>query len=441
MTRRWSIGIGIMLVSILLLNSGILLPLKAIEKDAIPWGHENVSWPNPFGNLTDFKNKWLERFSDGINLNQTLMEQEWKEWKHRWQEKFNETSKEFKEMWKNVTKIFQKMKQNHSFVGRISYENGYCVGSFVKFIYDEGDILDYTVIREENITVFDFVHVTGFNPKGDPTVHGAVWRVIGDNAFMEVHDNPTSLLKIKALDELNVTMVLHEDLATSLYKSNMIKITGTFEGKIIICGEGNFSSIENDTVDVNLKKNATLVFLAHPEPEVTVKLSNQIIHEEIIHKAISEEKICSLVMISDKNGTDNVTFSNVNISLNVSDGKVKIFIRGEGEGKIIIVEVSNKVINISKYIIVKLDNQTIQEAKNLDELLNASSDGEAKYLLIEGENGIQVLVFIPGFSVHSIDISEMEKISEKTPGFGVAFLVIALLITVLLRRKLPKTKP
>ena len=100
-----------------------------------------------------------------FNFNETQMEKEWNKWQQKWQEKFNETSEKFKEMWKNVTKKFQEMKEDHRFVGRLSYENGYCAGSFVRFLYDEGDIIDYTIVREVNITVFNFVYVSNFIEK------------------------------------------------------------------------------------------------------------------------------------------------------------------------------------------------------------------------------------------------------------------------------------
>ncbi len=434
MIGRWD-GIFAVVIAMLVLTGIGAEVAKSIDTVSMPWNHSSMKWPNPFENVTELKDKWQERFAHMFNFNETRMEKEWNKWQRKWQEKFNETSEKFKEKWKNATKKFQEMKEDHRFVGRLSYENGYCAGSFVRFLYDEGDIVDYTIVREVNITVFNFVYVSNFTEKAPPSVHGAVWRVKGNNAMIEVHDHPASLLKIKATADTVVTMVLSSNVSASLLGENITEISGGIEGKVIICGEGDFLHVGNGYVNVSLNKNATLVFLAHPEPEVSVKCTFQKTYEEKIHRAIGEGKICSVVTIGDENETDDVTFGDVNLSTNISKGKVRILIEGKGERKIIVIDVSDKIIDPSKNITVKLDNESISMVKDIDKLLNMTGDSAA-YLAVAGENGIKVLVSIPSFSTHSVDIMEMQGSSEgTTPGFGFLIAIAAIVLYAVFIRK------
>ncbi|RLF54347.1 MAG: hypothetical protein DRN13_02705, partial [Thermoplasmata archaeon] len=171
---------------------------------------ENITWLPPSINLSDYKKGWWERFRH--RFNESFIEEEWRNWTKKWEEKFQNLSEKVKRLWRNATKNFEKAKMNHSFIGGMEYENGYCIGNFVKFLYDEGDIVDYTILREDNITVFDFVRIEGFSPTEEPSVHGAVWRVRGADAEIEVHDNPLALLKIKTKTNATIEFNLANDI-------------------------------------------------------------------------------------------------------------------------------------------------------------------------------------------------------------------------------------
>ena len=83
----------------------------------------------------------------------------------------------------------------------------------------------------------------------------------------------------------------------------------------------------------------------------------------------------------------------------------------------------------------KINNESISIIEDIDKLLNMTGDGAA-YLIVAGENGIKVLVSIPSFSAHIVDIMEMEGASEgATPGFGFLIAIAAVVLYAAFIRK------
>lgn len=79
---------------------------------------------------------------------------------------------------------------------------------------------------------------------------------------------------------------------------------------------------------------------------------------------------------------------------------------------------------------VRFDNETIELADDLDDVLDPNDDeGTAEYLLLVGGDEVQVLVSVPHFSPHTIEVYETQSGEEANargaPGFGAASLVAA----------------
>ena len=402
---------------------------------------ENITWLPPSINLSDYKKGWWERFRH--RFNESFIEEEWRNWTKKWEEKFQNLSEKVKRLWRNATKNFEKAKMNHSFIGGMEYENGYCIGKFVKFLYDEGDIVDYTILREDNITVFDFVRIEGFSPTEEPTVHGAVWRVRGADAEIEVHDNPLALLKIRTKTNATIEFNLANDIHAEKYENitNIIRIHGEIDGRIIMVAKGE-AEISNESVRISLESPGSVLFMVDPLPDVSVNIQSQVFHEERISRYIGNKKIGARLLLQ-FNNSDEMIFSDMNVSCKVMKGRIKVVVNATGEGKAIILDVRNDVLNISKEIVVKIDNQSIQIAGSFEEVVNFTGEDPAKYYILNGTNGLQIVVCIPRFSTHTIDIIESEVTSveageKETPGPGMALLAISIVLVALLVRRFRK---
>jgi hypothetical protein len=90
---------------------------------------------------------------------------------------------------------------------------------------------------------------------------------------------------------------------------------------------------------------------------------------------------------------------------------------------------------------VEFDNETIRMADDLDDVLNPEDDDDAEYLLLVGSDKVQVLVSVPHFSPHTIEVTEAstqssgEATANGAPGFTLPAVVAALGTTAIAVRQ------
>ncbi|RLF39601.1 MAG: hypothetical protein DRN12_06755 [Thermoplasmata archaeon] len=374
------------------------------------------------------KDGWKDAFNHTHNGN-------WNDWMENWQDKYNKTSNEFKEKWRNVNHEFRKAAKRHAFIGSLSYENGYCVGNFIKFLFNNTDIVDYTLIRNENITVFNFIHIDGFEPISDPIIHGVVWRVNGENASIEIHDNPIALLKIKTWKSpQRITFYPNDNINVTLRNNNSITLKGLINGTIILASKGEIE-VSNTSINVTVEESrGCILFLAQPYMNNSVYLQNHHRYEDRIWNHIAKKKVFARILVDDENKTDEMVFLNGSATCIASKNHVRIEINATGEGKTIVIDLSNRIFNVSK-IKVMIDGENIS-SEDYNDILNETG-GIPKYAVINGSNGLLTIVYIPHFSDHTIEIStaSAEASIPETPGFELIILLSAIFIILSMRRK------
>lgn len=349
--------------------------------------------------------------------------------KDHWINKFkNITNEKVQEKFNNTGRAFGQFKQQMKFFGGMGYENGYTTGDLIHFAFDDknGTILSYTLMRNNsNITVFDLVEIEPFIPKNNPTVHGAVWRCNAENVKLEAHDNPTGLLKYKSYENKTVTFYLADNITVSeTNSSNILSVSGAISGKIVVTGAimennttGSTLTADTNTVNISLYENSHVFFLASPVEGMGVGIAKR--NENKIQNAIANGKVGARIFAQKKNQTHNETYSDINTTTEVEEGKVEIIIDSTEEtGKTIVVDIDFETLNVTDTsdVVVMFDGKEINMADDYDDVLNSSDDGnESEYLIVIGSNGVQVLVSIPSFSEHTITISQISAaVSDGT---------------------------
>ena len=354
------------------------------------------------------------------------------EWIKNAEKKFNETSKIFRKRWNNATSGYLLIVNKQRFIGKIETEDGYVVGNFVRFIFNDSSIIDYTILREESITVFDLIHIEGFEGAMDIRSVGSVWFALGKNAMIEVHDNPVRLIKITSIDNCSITFLLSTDINANKTSSKIIEISGKVDGSLILTGEGSIR-VQNNTICANISKSSNIMFLIHPELNVTIAIPKQALYEKTFIKAMEKGKLCARLIIDMVNSSDAMEFGNTTLSCKFEKNKIKIQVNGTGEEKILVIDLSHKVFNTTK-LVVKLDNEELSLI-SYDALLNLTSE-EPAYAIMNGSNGLQVLIYIPQFSSHFIEIYPYIA-KKKIPGFD-ASIVMCIAFLLMLGRYLRK---
>jgi hypothetical protein len=89
------------------------------------------------------------------------------------------------------------------------------------------------------------------------------------------------------------------------------------------------------------------------------------------------------------------------------------------------------VTDVADELSVRYDNETIDVADDLDDVLDPTDDeGEPEYLVMVGGDGAQVLVSVPHFSPHTIEVYQTQSSSEQldgsqVPGFTTVGMILA----------------
>jgi hypothetical protein len=169
-----------------------------------------------------------------------------------------------------------------------------------------------------------------------------------------------------------------------------------------------------------------------------------------LEEAIGRGDVGALVNIQAGVGTPEVTEEvyapelSVEVTESGEGGKVEVRVSSEAAGgKTIVINVDNNTLPISSLEEIKLlfDDEEIELADDYEDVLVPSGEDAAEYLVLLGENGIQVLVSIPHFSEHTITITtETPPIAGEEEGIplwvwvvlGIFAALLVLLIAVVL---------
>ncbi|MGP8330551.1 MAG: MAST domain-containing protein, partial [Methanosarcinaceae archaeon] len=350
-------------------------------------------------------------------------------------------------------------------------------GHYVTYTFNEsGEIKDFALSGD---AIFDSVRVSDFDYSHD-RLQGAVASYVGTSSLFLLHDNPTAIMQVKALDDKTVTFNLAEGVEAekiddSANNTVSIKITkGNLEGYLILCrdflADDMDVSITNANVDitdsiitVELVKDSQVMFRATPmEPQFLQTQYQYLDHMTYMYRKINQGvalgRVGAELTIRERgNTTCLLNYTPVNLQVKEAiRNRVVIGIESEmEEGQVITINLDNETINLTRpeYIRLRYDGVALGRAANIDELF-AGGNEPLCYLLQENETA-SMAVYIPEFSEHEIiidleepeqaeDTTKEEKTAEdgntaeeeasSTPAFGVA-LALATIAGAYIRRR------
>ncbi len=356
-------------------------------------------------------------------------------------------------------------------------------GHYVTYTFNEsGEIKDFALSGD---AIFNSVKVSDFNYSHDK-LHGAVANYVGMSSQFFLHDNPTAIIQVKALDDKTVTFNLAQDVEAekiddSANNTVSIKITkGNLEGYLILCRDFLADDIDVSITDANvnvnvnidikdsiitveLVKNSQVMFRATPmEPQYLQTQYQYPDHMTYMYQRINQGvalgRVGAELTIRERgNTTCLLNYTPVNLQVKEAiRNRVVLGIESEmEEGQVITINLDNETINLTRpeYIRMRYDGVALERAANIDELF-AGGNEPLCYLLQENETA-SMAVYIPEFSEHEIiidleepeqadDTTKEEKTAEdgnaseeeasSTPAFGVA-LAFATIAGAYIRRR------
>jgi hypothetical protein len=152
-----------------------------------------------------------------------------------------------------------------------------------------------------------------------------------------------------------------------------------------------------------------------------------------VEKAITEGNIGGEIIVEEKEFYEHkiIIYENISLtSIKISKGHISVTIDGNETllGKTIVITVEKDI--FGENIVVEYDGNSINMADDIEDIFNPNDDGiYSEYLLVKGSQANQILVSIPHFSKHQINIRTLEEITEPYGGiFGLVMYVSFCLI-------------
>ncbi len=330
--------------------------------------------------------------------------------------------------------------EHKMYIGGFQYFNGRVTGEYVSFNVDEksGEIWNYTV---NNVTVFTHISCEK-ETVGRTWVAGATFIYMGESLgmntwdrknmsfnvnwkFIHAHDNPVGVLHIVTYGEDEITYELGEGINATLVNSTIV-LSGAVDARLLI--SNGITNITDSEIKIKTMENGTtsIIFVEPTRWHVPEKIKNVVMRE------IQKGRIGAEMYIGEKNEDFiNYSYEMKAHIMHREKNHIRLQISSENsEGKVMIMHVEKNMLqyDAEHRIRVRLDGKNITEA-NVDEVMNAN---EAKYAVIDDGDSVSIMVYIPHFSEHTIDVE-----SEPVDNGEIAYafqnpLLIGLLVVILM---------
>jgi hypothetical protein len=344
--------------------------------------------------------------------------------------------------------------------GKLTYDasTGHASGRFVSFDVDaaSGTISNYRQAAW-NLTFFSSVTIAPWTKADDPRVHGAVLVLHGEDTLVRAHNNPLTLLGYHA-GNASATVTFHTAPGVTVDFANAtnhtVRVFGkvgnvTYHGHLVLGGNGTITANAN-TVTLGLVPHGDAFFFAHP---TNGGLFADTLHDLI--NAVANGRGGTVLNVVNVNGQaveEQESLGDVDATTqSIGDGHLAVAVSGTGGGKVVVVDVDRDTLNgTPDKIVVKLDGVNLTRVSSAA-LATAT---EASVNVTETATGVELSVFVPHFSDHTIDATtgatstndtggtspspspSPTPTSSSTPGFGLALLAgAAAVAAIALRRR------
>ncbi len=316
-------------------------------------------------------------------------------------------------------------------VGGFNYSNGVANGTFVDFKIDPrtGEISNYEVNGTAVFTEVSYENETtgsvevngpvlwyyGLGTQVNWSDHNPKWNTMW--RFLHVHDNPAAVFHIVVYGQDTITYKLASGESAKVTGNHTVQINGTVQGTLIHTGK---ATVEGNVIKIKIGENnyefgnytykgGSVIFIRNNAWHFRERVRNMII------KAIAEGKMGGELRIGSNGKHDfvNYTYGFHAMVKNEEKNHISVTVESENhEGKVVMITVdkNNLQYDSSHKIVVKLDGQELQMTSENDVLAGGS---EGKYAVIDGGNEVTLMVYVPHFSEHTLDV-------ESQPTSGVA---------------------
>jgi hypothetical protein len=289
-----------------------------------------------------------------------------------------------------------------------------------------GSITNYTVATSGgNETVFSHISLKDFAPS-NVSVTGTLLVEQDSNASIVVHDNPVALLHIssnRSMQSANFTLAPGISAALLPRGSNETNISYAW-----ISGTGiqGILMVRNGTLEAKGDGAGSTTIVANSS-DITLRMKPSMIKgynaiNEAVQTAIANGKVAGELSVIVRNGSAMFDLLQYQTGFvlevqQASENHVQVVASSNGnEGRVAIINLDQGTFDTrtNNDIVVTIDGKTIRQTQNPLEVLgdSGSQEGDAVYCIENTLNGSQLMIYVPSFSTHVLDISSVSPLAS-----------------------------
>ncbi len=310
--------------------------------------------------------------------------------------------------------------------GGFNQNNSDFQGRFLSFELNEtsGSIVNYSVATfGGNEILFSQINLKDFIPTNVSTI-GSLIIERNSNASVVVHDNPVALLHVSSNHSMqSANFTLAPGISAALVPRvgdetniSFALIGGTGIQGILMVRNGTLAIETDGTGDEIIVANSSDIMLRMKPATRGYNAMN-----EAVQTAIANGKVAGELSMIVRNGSamfDLLQYQ-TGFKLEVQqagENHVRLTASSdEHEGRVAIINLDQGTFDArtNKDIVITLDGKTIRQTQDpLDVLSNSGSqDGDAVYCIESTLNGSQIMIYVPNFSTHELDISSVSPLA------------------------------
>lgn len=314
-------------------------------------------------------------------------------------------------------------------------------GNFIAFDLTSDGLANFTY---GDAPVFDRVTVPGL-VMDESRAHGARVDIEGevddDDVEFKLHDTPTSLIKIEIRGSAHLEIELAGNVTPSIDGRTVNVVGPEFKG-VLWADEGRLT-VNGSTIHADGR--AEVKYMTARGPRSGDGQAADAAEE--ITQAASKGRVGAEVRAFRQGGqfrSEVAELSDVSVMASQSRDGVLMLVSSDNEtGRTIVAHVDRSALpGNASGMEVRFDGEPIELADDLADVLDPSNDNGAEYVILEGQGGVQVLVSVPSFSTHTVEVAGLPgaevltqlSLTQIATALGAAAVTVALAATVAAKR-------
>lgn len=259
---------------------------------------------------------------------------------------------------------------------------------------------------------------------------------------IRAHDNPTGFIKLEVRSNNTVTWTFADDVNVSQLDNWTVEITTDGIHAILWKDhDANQSGFEVDgqTVTLDVSK-ANVMFRVSPvgpigggdgydgAPDEEARERGRAIGRAAAQGQVGAEIRIGAPDDAGQAATDVSAYDDINVSSKADQGRVDLRLSFDGPAKTIVIDIDRDLLNVSSAadVEVTFDNETIDPADDLQDVLDPSDEDAPEFLLVVGADGVQALISVPNWSPHTVSIQEAGQAETPSlPAPGLVAIIVA----------------